>query len=1417
MPRQAGLIIGKSGARLALAWLAIVAAIIMAAAASAQPLEYREWITPDRPVVDGRGVDVERGEVNVTTDALGIGDLASAASWAGITNFNQFRAYVAGGNSTTADRYVFIHGKSVKFTVVSGAYVSANGDGSTLVRSTSGVETYTYSSPDGAVYYFLRHYPPFQPDWMQVRAHLLTVTEPTGRKLTYYNKVVDGTEFCERQCWTEKAIRVQSIVSSDGYMLKANYAGSTYGANFNKLTSVQSINLNKDYCNPTADSCTGLTHSWPSQSFAQSTSGGTTTQTITSPDSEVTTVETVGGRVTEVTPPVNDSGDTQVSYDGSNRVNQVVTDGATYNYSYSTSGSTQTTTVTGPGSTTETYVVNTSISRPTSVTNAVGQTTTFLYDGSGRKTRETRPEGNYTQWTYDARGNVTEVRHVAKPGSGLSDIVETASFDTTCTNPKKCNKPNYTIDARGKRTDYTYDATHGGVTKVQLPAPVGSAPRPEINYSYSSIYAQIMNSSGVLVNASDPQYLPTQITTCATAATCAGTVNETKITIAYSTANLKPSSVTTASGNGAVTSTVNYTYDTMSNIASIDGPLAGTDDTTYYFYGPDNQLRGIIGPDPDGSGPRLRQAMRQGFNYKRPVKKTEIGTVTGTNAAALNAIVAVQTIDYTYDAKGNRTKEVVSGTSGAVSVAQYSYDTRNRLECTALRMNPATWGSLPGSACTAATTGSHGPDRITRNSYDASNRITKVESAVGTAVASDEVRTAYTANGQIAHVIDAESNRTSYIYDGHDRLSQTRYPVTTKGADSSNASDYEQLTYDAASNVTSRRLRDGTTIAYSYDDLGRLTTKDLPGSEPDVTYAYDLMGRATSVIQGGQTLSFVHNALGHLTSQTGPLGTIGYTYDAAGQRLTMSYPGGTLTINYDYDVAGNVLKVRENGATSGVGVLATYAFDNVGRQSSVTFGNGSVQSFTYDAASRLSTLTNNLNGGATTHDLTQTFNYSPAGQIASVTRSNDAYAWQAHYNVDRNYIADGLNRIMSAGGVGFSYDARGNLTSDGTNSFTYTAENLLKTAPGGATLAYDPLGRLYETAKSSVTTRFLYDGIDLVGEYNGSNVVQRRYVHGPGIDNPIVWYEGSAIDGTTRRFLMADERGSVVSITDSSNATLHINAYDEYGIPAPGNVGRFGYTGQTWLPEVGMWYYKARIYSPTLGRFMQTDPIGYEDGMNWYNYVGSDPVNFVDPTGLKLVWNCVGLTGDMQCGWTEDCPSGAECIAGGAVIVRHINERTTGGGGKERIEVPCRVVMGEPGEIRAYGAEQFGGAVLAGGVVTGHWVNTRTGTMGQFVTERFGFGLGVSINGMTGAKYSTISDFIGGSDSFTASVNNAFASVGMAKSVSITTGSSVKSASFDVHSPIRAIKNLMRGSLGIRANLSGTFDNTRIHSCSVLQ
>ncbi|WP_161631035.1 RHS repeat-associated core domain-containing protein [Niveispirillum irakense] len=195
----------------------------------------------------------------------------------------------------------------------------------------------------------------------------------------------------------------------------------------------------------------------------------------------------------------------------------------------------------------------------------------------------------------------------------------------------------------------------------------------------------------------------------------------------------------------------------------------------------------------------------------------------------------------------------------------------------------------------------------------------------------------------------------------------------------------------------------------------------------------------------------------------------------------------------------------------------------------------------------------------------------------------------------------------------FQYDANGNMTHDGTTSFAYDNDNQLISA-NGASLSYDAVGRLYEVSKSGVTTRFIYDGNRLIGELNTNNGYLRRYVHGTGVDEPLVWLEGDSV--WDRRWLLTDERGSVIAEADRLGNVVAINTYDEYGKPGSGNRGRFQYTGQVWLAEVGLYYYKARVYSPTLGRFLQPDPIGYADGMNLYAYVGGDPIGRTDPTGM---------------------------------------------------------------------------------------------------------------------------------------------------------------------------------------------------------
>ncbi len=654
---------------------------------------------------------------------------------------------------------------------------------------------------------------------------------------------------------------------------------------------------------------------------------------------------------------------------------------------------------------------------------------------------------------------------------------------------------------------------------------------------------------------------------------------------------------------------------------------------------------------------RKRAAERYTFDGESRVTKVETGSATAATDAALNAMTVLQTIEYLYDNDGNRTRQTVRASDNSITnLAQFTYDNENRLKCAALRMNPAIYGSLPASACTMGTAGTganaFGADRITQNIYDANGRITQVKTALGTAEASDEVTTAYTANGRTSHVIDAEGNKTSYIYDGFDRVWQIDYPHKTNTGTSS-PSDDELFTYDKTGNVIWHIKRDNRRLHYTYDKLGRLTRKRhyAPGSGfgDEVNYGYDLLGRALTLLEGGAGsggITNVYDALGRLGSTTDTSGggsrTASYQYDVAGRRTRLTWDDG-FYVTYDWKTDGSISRIRENGSAS----LAFYSYDADRRVTQILYGNGARSNFSFDSGQRLATMLHNP--ATQTYDNTVSFAYNPAGQISELTRSNDAYAWSGHYNEDKDYSVNGLNQITAAGTQTITHDAAGNLSSDGNTSYTYDVENRLTSSSGSnaATLSYDPVGRLLQTTGNGVTTKFTYDGGDMIAEYDASGNITRRYVHGPGTDNPFLWYEGA---GTSdKRYMMADERGSITAITGSTGAVINVNAYDEYGIPANSNIGRFQYTGQTWLPEIELYYYKARAYDPRLGRFLQTDPIGYGDGMNWYNYVGGDPVNFNDPTGL--------LKNDDD----EGCKSGNE-DCDDPIIVTGLRKRLKGGG-----------------------------------------------------------------------------------------------------------------------------------------------------------
>ncbi|MFC0403378.1 RHS repeat protein, partial [Paraburkholderia rhizosphaerae] len=510
------------------------------------------------------------------------------------------------------------------------------------------------------------------------------------------------------------------------------------------------------------------------------------------------------------------------------------------------------------------------------------------------------------------------------------------------------------------------------------------------------------------------------------------------------------------------------------------------------------------------------------------------GNVTRTNANLLGADEVM-----TYDADGRETARGVAMAGGAmVTCRRY-----NAMGDVVRVWGPAKTSGVsicPVEAAPVAITdtayddhhrasrvtrylaAAEGGNRVTDTVYNADDSVKSVRRAVGTGQEQAYASYTYNANGTVALITDAKGNTTVNLYDGHDRLYRTHYPLEGQPG-MGDANNYEQYTWDANGNLVALRKRNGQTVTQGFDALDRLATRTFAGGAGNVQYGYDLRGlkTASQYSDGSHTVTNSYDGLGQLTQTSAAGRTLRYTRDAAGNVTDIAWPDG-FHVATTYDSYRRPVQLLENGTAS----LAKYSYDTLNRRTQVELGNGTRTELAYDAQGGLSTLNHRFT--SSTEDWLASLTRNQLGEIRQASVTNSRYAWTPAA-ASTAYAANALNQYTAAAGKGVMHDANGNLTGDGVWTYGYDLDNRLKTASGAgtnATLAYDPEGRLVRTTVNGVDTTLLYDGQNLAAEYDGAGTLTRRYVFGPGLDAPLVQYEGAGTNA--RSWVYANQQGSVV-------------------------------------------------------------------------------------------------------------------------------------------------------------------------------------------------------------------------------------------------------------------------------------------------
>jgi RHS repeat-associated protein len=218
------------------------------------------------------------------------------------------------------------------------------------------------------------------------------------------------------------------------------------------------------------------------------------------------------------------------------------------------------------------------------------------------------------------------------------------------------------------------------------------------------------------------------------------------------------------------------------------------------------------------------------------------------------------------------------------------------------------------------------------------------------------------------------------------------------------------------------------------------------------------------------------------------------------------------------------------------------------------------------------------------------------------------------------YNYNSSNELTSNSSGSYTYDNNGNALTDASGkSYTWDFENRLRQAvvpgTGTTTFKYDPFGRRIQKSGPLGLTNYLYDGNDLIQEMDNGGNILAKYTHGTVVDEDLAMLRNG-----TASYYHQDGLGSITSLSSSAGALADTYAYDAFGrlTASTGNLTNpFQYTGREFDSEIGTYFYRARYYDPIAGRFSAEDPLRFDAGPNFYEYVNNSPANLVDPFGLQ--------------------------------------------------------------------------------------------------------------------------------------------------------------------------------------------------------